>query len=129
MPIYDPFLKECGAIKLIRISHTPPMKMPHNQLINTWRPREICGHFEDIFKCVFLNENVSISIKFQLKFISMGPISSIEALVQIIVWRRQGDKPLFEPKVVSFQTRYLSFGVIEFTRNVFAFFYGNKCSL
>ena len=37
--------------------------------INTLRPRQICHHFTDnIFKCIFLNENVWISFEFIPKF-------------------------------------------------------------
>ena len=45
---------------------------------------------------IFLNDNVRISIKISLKFVSKGPIDSIRALVQIMAWRRSGDKPLSE---------------------------------
>ena len=45
----------------------------------------------------FLNENIWISIEVSLKFVPRGPISSIPALVQIMAWRRPGDKPLSEP--------------------------------
>ena len=39
-------------------------------------------HFpDDIFKCIFLNENVSISIKISLKFIPKGQINNIPVLV------------------------------------------------
>ena len=39
-------------------------------------------HFpDDIFKCIFLNENVSISIKISLKFVPKGPFNNITALV------------------------------------------------
>ena len=34
----------------------------------------------------------------------IGPINNIPALVQIMVWRRPGDKPLFEPLMVSLPT-------------------------
>ena len=48
-------------------------------------------HFaDDICKCIFLNENVLLSIKIPLKFIPNGPISNIPALVQIMAWRRPG---------------------------------------
>ena len=30
-------------------------------------------------------------------FVHKGPIDNIVALVQIMVWHRQGDKPLIEP--------------------------------
>ena len=48
---------------------------------------------DDIFKCIFLNENVWISIKISLKFVPKGLINNIPALVQIMAWRRVGDKP------------------------------------
>ena len=34
-----------------------------------------------ILKCIFLNENEWISIKILLKFVPMGPINNIPALV------------------------------------------------
>ena len=58
-------------------------KMPHH-----W---EHCWHIvaetngrhfpDDIFQCIFLNENVSISIKISLKFVPKGQINSIPPLV------------------------------------------------
>ena len=55
-------------------------------------------HFpDDIFKSIFLNENVSISIEISLMFIPKGLINDIPALVRIMAWRRPGDKPLSEP--------------------------------
>ena len=39
-------------------------------------------HFpDDIFKCIILNENVLISIKISLKFVSKGQINNTPALV------------------------------------------------
>ena len=39
-------------------------------------------HFpDDIFKCIFLNENVLISIKISLKFVPKGQIINIPSLV------------------------------------------------
>ena len=48
----------------------------------------------------FRNENVSISIKILLEFILKCPINNIPALVQILAWRRLGDKPLSEPIMI-----------------------------
>ena len=63
--------------------------------VNTLRPGKHGRHFpDDIFKCIFLNENVSISIKISPKFVPRGPIDNIPPLVQIMAWRRPGDKPL-----------------------------------
>ena len=72
---------------------------------NSLWPRENGRHFaDDIFKCIFLNENVWIPIKISLKFVPKGPINNIPALVRIMAWRRPGDKPLSEPMMVSLLT-------------------------
>ena len=69
--------------------------------LNTLRPRQNGRHFpDDIFKGIFLNENVLMSIKISLKFVPKGPINNIPALVQIMAWHRTGDKPLSEPVMV-----------------------------
>ena len=43
----------------------------------------------NIFQCMFLNENIEISINNSLKFAPTGPIHNIPALVQIMTWRSQ----------------------------------------
>ena len=69
---------------------------------NTLRPRQNDHHFSDnIFRCIFLYENVWISIKISLKFVPNGPINDKPALVQIMAWRLLGDKPLSEQMMVS----------------------------
>ena len=69
--------------------------------LNTLRPRPNGRHFpDDIFKRSFLNENVRISINISLNFVPYGPINCKSALVQIMAWRRAGDKPLSEPMMV-----------------------------
>ena len=71
-------------------------------LLNTFRPRQNGRHFaDDMFKCIFFNENVWIPIEISLKFVPKGPINNIPALVQIMAWRHPGDKPLSEPMIVS----------------------------
>ena len=70
--------------------------------VNTLRLRQNGRHFpDDIFKWIFLNENVWISINISLKFVPRGPINNIPALVQIMASCRPGDKPLSEPMLVS----------------------------
>ena len=72
---------------------------------NTLRLRQNGHHFPDaIFKCIFLNENVWISLKISLKFVPKVLINNIPALVQIMAWRRPGNKPLSEPMMVSLPT-------------------------
>ena len=67
-------------------------------MINTLRPRQNDRRFpEYITKYMFLNENVWISLKISHKFIPKIRITNIPAVVQIMAWRRPGDKPLSEP--------------------------------
>ena len=74
-------------------------------ILNTLRPRQNGRRFaDDIFKCIFVNENAWILIKMSLKFVPKGPINNIPALVQIMAWRRPGDKPLSEAMLVSLPT-------------------------
>ena len=88
-----------------------------NAAINSLRPRRN-GRFnaDDIFKCIFLNENVWFPTKMSVKFVPKGPINNILALVQIIAWRRPGDKPLSEPMRVYWGI-YVSPGLNELKWN------------
>ena len=54
---------------------------------------------DNIFKCIFSNENIWILIEFSLKFVPKGliPISNTPALGQIMAWHLLGDKPLSDP--------------------------------
>ena len=73
--------------------------------VNTSRPRQNGRHFpDDIFKWIFLNETVWIPIKISLKFVPKGSSSNMPALAQIMDWPRQGDKPLYEPMMISLPT-------------------------
>ena len=49
-------------------------------------------------------KNCCILIKFSLKYIRKGAIDNNRALVQIMAWRRSGDKPLSEPMMVRLPT-------------------------
>ena len=81
-----------------------PMHGGHKS-INTLRLRQDGRLFpNDIFKCIFFNENVWILIEISLRFVPKAPISNIPALVQIMVWRQPGDKPLSGPMMVSLLT-------------------------
>ena len=74
-------------------------------LVNSLRPRLNRRPFaDDIFKCVFLNENEWILPRISLKFVPKVRINNISSLVQIMAWRRPGDKPLSEPMMVSLLT-------------------------
>ena len=82
----------------------------NDDLIDTLRPRHNGHHFAVIFKCIFLNRNVSISIEISLKFVPKGPISYIPALVQMMAWRWAGDKSLSEP-MIDYRRIYASLGL------------------
>ena len=86
-------------VKQLRLSMKP------RATLNSLRPRQNGCHFADeIFKWIFLNENVWISINISLKFVPRGPINNIPTLVQVMVWRPPGDKPLSEPMLVRLPT-------------------------
>ena len=73
--------------------------------LNTLRPRQDGRHFtDDIFVCIFFNENCCVLIKFSLKYLRKGPINNNPALVEIMAWCRSGNKPLSEPMVISLPT-------------------------
>ena len=44
---------------------------------------------------------LKISVNISLKFVPRNPMNNIPALVQIMAWRRSGDKPLYEPMMVN----------------------------
>ena len=88
----------------------------HNKAINSLRPRQNGHHFaDDPFKRIFLNETLRISIKISLNFVPKGPINDIPALVQIMGWRRRGDKPLYGPWWLVYWRIYASLGLNELT--------------
>ena len=85
--------------------------------LNTLRPRQNGRHFpDDIFKCIFLNENVWISLEISLKFVPKVRVNNIPTLVQIMAWRRPGDKPLHKQCWLVYWHMYASFGLNEFMK-------------
>ena len=75
------------------------------QSFNTMRLRQNGRHFaDDIFKSIFLNENVRILFSISLKLVPKGPNNNNPALVQIMAWCWPGDKSLPEPMVVRLPT-------------------------
>ena len=76
-----------------------------SQKENTLKLRQNGWHFSDnIFKHIFFDENVWISLKISLGFVPRVWINNIPALVQIMACHRPGDKPLSEPMMVSLLT-------------------------
>ena len=62
---------------------------------------------DNIFKCIFFNENDRIPNKISLKYVPRSPIDNKLAVVQAIAWRRTGDKPLPEPMLAQFPDAYM----------------------
>ena len=62
---------------------------------------------DDIFKRIFLNENVRILIQISLKFVPKRPVDNKSALVRVMAWRRTGDKPLPEAMMTQFTDAYM----------------------
>ena len=76
--------------------------------INSTLPKQNGRHFaEDTLKRIFKNEKSCILIRISLKFVPKRPIDKKTALVQVMAWRRTGDKPLPEPMLTSLLTHIL----------------------
>ena len=79
---------------------------------NTLRPRQKGRHFaDDIFKCIFLNENAWISLKISLQFVPKVRINNIPALVQIMAWRRPGASHYLNQWRIIYWRIYASLGL------------------
>ena len=69
---------------------------PNAQLTH-WGRGKMAAIFQTTFQMHFLEWKL---IDISLKFVPKGPVDNIPALVQIMAWRRPGDKSLSEPMVV-----------------------------
>ena len=82
--------------------------------VKTLRLRQDGRHFTDnIFKCIFFNENFRILIRISLKFVANSPINNIPAFVQIMAWRRPGDSHNLNQCCYLYQRLYASLGLNE----------------
>ena len=62
---------------------------------------------DDMFKCIFVNENDRIPIQISLKFVPRSPIDNKPSMVEVMAWRRMGDKPLPEPMMAQLIDAYM----------------------
>ena len=76
------------------------------QLLTYWDQDKKNGrHFsKNILTCIFLNRIVWNPTKISFKIFPKYIIKNIPAVFQIMAWRRPGDKPLSEPKMVRLST-------------------------
>ena len=85
-----------GIWELIKVSvnATSLSHYLHTDILNTLRQND--RHFADVFKCIFFDRSVWLSIKMPLKFLPKGPINNKPILVQImashrtIIWTNDG---------------------------------------
>ena len=62
---------------------------------------------DDIFNCIFLNENDRILIQISLKYVPSSPIDNKSALCQLMALHQTGAKPLPEPMMTQFIDAYM----------------------
>ena len=68
---------------------------PHQKPINILRPDQNGCHFaDDIFKCIFLNENYCILLLISLEFVHRGSTGNISVLILEIHWHITSNKLL-----------------------------------
>ena len=91
---------------LVRIPNQPVLMEIafKNGCLTHWGRKKWLPFSKRHFQSYFFNEDVWISIYISLKYVPKGPINNIPASVQIMAWRRPGDKPLSEPLTVSLPT-------------------------
>ena len=62
---------------------------------------------DDIFKHIFVNENVKKLIQISLRFVPRCSFHDKSSLVSKMAWRRLGDKPLSKPTMNKFIDAYM----------------------
>ena len=87
-----------------RVSRSWPIQLP--VYVTHWGRDKMAAIFQMTFSNGFswLKIMKLISINISLKFVSRGPINNIPTLVQVMAWRRPGDKSLSEPMMVTLPT-------------------------
>ena len=87
------------------ISYTTLQGWPHWCLLTHWGRDKMAAISQTTHLNVFSwMKMLRVSIKISLKFVPKGPINNCPSLVQIMAWRRPGDKPLSEPMMVRLLT-------------------------
>ena len=99
-------LRNSIEITCTRKSVLDKLTLRFNGIISThWGRDKMDAISQTAFSSAFYwMKMYELRLKNSLKFVPKGPISNIPALVQIMAWRRPGDKPLSEPMLVSLPT-------------------------
>ena len=85
------------------LSHKPIRSFIQGGMLSHWGRDKIA----DIFKSISFKENIVILIQILLSFVSSGSVDNKSALVQVMVCRQTGDKPLAEPMMTHFTNVYM----------------------
>ena len=89
--VFSPFLN----VEMVHVLKSSPLdKMAHILA-------------DDYFGWIFLNENDITPIRISLKYVPRSPIDNKPAMVQVMAWRRTGDKPLPETMLTQFTDAYM----------------------
>ena len=62
---------------------------------------------DDNLGCIFLNKYYRIQIQISSKFVLRSPSNNKPVLVQVMAWRRTGDKPLPETILTQLTDAYM----------------------
>ena len=62
---------------------------------------------DDTFKGIYLNKNDKIRVRISLNVVPMNLIDNKPASVQVMTWRRPGDKPLPQQMLTQFIDAYM----------------------
>ena len=91
---------------LLGVKPLPESMLIYSQLnLNTLRPRQNGRHFADTISSAFSwVKMLEFRLRFHWSFVPKVQINNIPAMVQIMAWRRPGDKPLSKPMMVSLLT-------------------------
>ena len=96
------FSQECTTLKVVKVKET------QEWWFNSSSPGQNGRHFTDnIFRSIFLNEEVRILIRISPKFVPNDLIDNNSALIQIMAHRLFGAEPLSEPMLIRFIEAYV----------------------
>ena len=111
-----------------------PRKFKHdNVVIHSVLTHWSRDKMASIFQTTFLNaftwtKKKYVSIKISLKFVSRDPTKNVPSLVQIMAWRRPGDKPFSEPMRPGWLT-HISVTRPQWVKHPFIRFYFNATAV
>ena len=97
------FSRHLGMLLSAKVISIIQRKCVHYYLTH-WGWDKIPPFCRPIFKCIFVNENVWISLQISPKFVPKVRNNNISAYVQIMHWHWPGDKPSSEPMSISLPT-------------------------